>query len=243
MAGPGDRNAFAPQRGAVPPMTLTHQLVVLSVAGYFLGSVPFGLLVGKLKGIDVREHGSKNIGATNVGRLLGTRFFYLVTFLDALKSLVPLLVASVLVHRLPTNERDALLHALWLLTGLAAMLGHIFSIFLAFKGGKGVATGAGIVLGLFPYFTLPGAVAILLFILVVWRWRYISLGSITAAAAFPLLYLGIGLSLDWPVLGAQWPLLLAATLMAAMVVLRHWGNIQRLRSGTERKFGQRETTA
>jgi glycerol-3-phosphate acyltransferase PlsY len=130
-----------------------------------------------------------------------------------------------------------------MLTGIAAVLGHIFPVFLGFKGGKGVATGAGLVLGLFPYFTLPGVLAILLFILVVWVWRYISLGSITAAAAFPLLYLGIGLSLGWAVFGTQWPLLLAATLIALMVVLRHRGNIQRLRTGTERKFGQRESAS
>jgi glycerol-3-phosphate acyltransferase PlsY len=222
-------------------MTLHSQLIALAVVAYFLGSVPFGLIVGKLKGIDVREHGSKNIGATNVGRLLGMKFFYLVMLLDALKSLVPLVVASVLVHRLPESERTASVHALWLFTGVAALLGHIFPVFLGFKGGKGVATGAGLVLGLFPYFTVPGFLVIVLFVLVVWIWRYISLGSITAAVAFPLLYLGIGLSLGWPVFGAQWPLLLAATLIALMVVFRHRGNIQRLRAGTERKFGQRES--
>ena len=126
-------------------MTLTYQLIALAVLAYFLGSVPFGLLVGKLKGIDVREHGSKNIGATNVGRLLGMKFFYLVTLLDALKSLVPVVLASALVHRLPESERTALIHGLWLLTGIAAVLGHIFPVFLGFKGGKGVATGAGLV--------------------------------------------------------------------------------------------------
>lgn len=224
-------------------MTLTHQLIALAVVAYLLGSIPFGLLVGRLKGIDVREHGSKNIGATNVGRLLGTRYFYLVTFLDALKSLLPLVVASILVHRLPASDRTVLIHALWLLVGIAALLGHIFSVFLRFRGGKGVATGAGLVVGLFPYFTLPGIVAILLFVLVVWRWRYISLGSITSAAVFPLLYVGIGLSLGWPVFSRQWPLLMAATLIAVMVILRHRGNIQRLRAGTERKFGQRESVA
>jgi glycerol-3-phosphate acyltransferase PlsY len=215
------------------------QLALLAALAYFIGSIPFGLIVGKLKGIDVRTAGSKNIGATNVGRLLGKRYFYLVTLLDAAKSLVPLVLASRIVHAVPMPERTASLHALWIAVGVAAMLGHVFSVFLGFRGGKGVATSAGIVLGVWPYFTVPGAIVIGIFVMVVARWRYISLGSIVAAASFPLLYLLIGLWRGWPVLGNQWPLLAVALLIAAVVVGRHRGNIARLRAGTETKFGAR----
>src|SRR3954453_13615242 len=118
-------------------------LAGLAIAAYLVGSIPFGLIVGLAKGIDVRKAGSGNIGATNVGRLLGKRFFFLVFFLDLLKSLLPMLVASFAVHRIPAEQRDARVYLLWLLVGFAAVIGHMFSMFLKFKGGKGVATSAG----------------------------------------------------------------------------------------------------
>src|SRR4051794_4199828 len=123
---------------AYPPI-----LIALIPLAYGIGSVPFGLIVGKMRGIDVRSAGSGDIGATNVGRLLGKRYFFLVFFLDLFKSFVPMLVASTVVHRIPEADRDWRLYLLWLLVGFAAILGHMFSVFLKFKGGKGVATSAG----------------------------------------------------------------------------------------------------
>ena len=230
-----------------PPVTMhtmapLWQLVILAGVAYFIGSIPFGLIVGKLKGIDVREHGSKNIGATNVGRLLGKRYFFLVTLLDALKSMLPLIAASVVMAGVPEHERFPLLYAVWIGVGVSAMLGHIFSIFLGFKGGKGVATSAGIVLGLWPYYTIAGVLTISLFILIVYITRYISVGSILASAMFPVFYILLGLSRGWPVFGTQWPLLAMAVGVALLILIRHRENLKRLRAGTEKKFGQRVTT-
>src|SRR5689334_7446409 len=110
-------------------MSPDHVLLLLIPVAYLLGSIPFGLLVGKAKGIDVRTAGSGNIGATNVGRLLGKKFFFLVFFLDLLKSLLPMLIASFVVHRIPEEQRDARMYLLWLLVGFAAVIGHMFSGF------------------------------------------------------------------------------------------------------------------
>src|SRR5436309_2543409 len=123
-------------------------LIALIPIAYLLGAIPFGLIVGRMHGIDVRTAGSGNIGATNVGRLLGKKFFFLVFFLDLLKSFVPMLIASLIVHRLDAAPRDRTTYLLWLLVGFAAVVGHMFSVFLGFRGGKGVATSAGVMLGL-----------------------------------------------------------------------------------------------
>src|SRR3982751_1992224 len=113
-------------------------LLILIPIAYAIGAIPFGLIVGKMRGVDVRTAGSGNIGATNVGRLLGKKFFFLVFFLDLGKSLVPMLIASWLVSRIPESARDRTTYLLWLLVGFAAVIGHMFSAFLGFKGGKGV---------------------------------------------------------------------------------------------------------
>src|SRR3954463_13561751 len=169
-------------------MTTRPLLLTFIPLAYLVGSIPFGLIVGLAKGVDPRTAGSGNIGATNVARLLGRKFFFLVFFLDMLKSMVPMMIASAIVHRIPPEQRDAQVYLLWLLVGFAAVLGHMFSVFLKFKGGKGVATSAGVMLGLFPYFTLPGVITVLVFIVVFVTFRYVSLGSIASAIAFPILY-------------------------------------------------------
>jgi glycerol-3-phosphate acyltransferase PlsY len=223
-------------------MSPAATLALLVPAAYLLGSVPFGLLVGLAKGVDVRDAGSGNIGATNVGRLLGKRFFFVVFILDLLKGLLPMLAASLILRRRGT-EPDATLYALWLLVGFAAIVGHMFSVFLKFKGGKGVATSAGVILGLYPYFTIPGLIAMAVWSVAFALWRYISLASILAACAFPLAYLAVGLATGWPVLKDQLPLLLFALLVAGLIVYRHRSNIARLRSGTEFRLGSRPTEA
>src|SRR3954454_21086531 len=157
-------------------------ITLLIAASYLLGSVPFGLMVGRAKGIDPRTAGSGNIGATNLGRLLGKKFFFLVFTLDMLKGMLPVLAAGLLVHDRPDTQQK---FVLWLLVAFAAIAGHMFSIFLGFKGGKGVATSCGVLLGLWPYYTLPGLVSIGSFIVVVYFSRYISLSSIVAAEVFP----------------------------------------------------------
>src|SRR5687768_3304066 len=218
-------------------MTATQSLLLLIPIAYLVGAIPFGLFVGLSRGIDVRTAGSGNIGATNVGRLLGKPFFFLVFFLDLLKSLIPMAIASWIVGGIPEARRDWPLYLAWLLVGFAAVIGHMFSVFLRFKGGKGVATSAGVVLGLYPYFTLAGLAVIGVFVIVFFATRYISLGSIVAACAFPLAYFAIGKLRHWPVTGDQLPLLVFAIVMGGLIVWKHRSNIARLRAGTENRFG------
>lgn len=210
-------------------------LAALILIAYLAGSIPFGLLVGLAKGIDPRKNGSGNIGATNLGRLLGGRYFALVFTLDLLKSFAPVLAAGALLGFHPDNWQQYLL---WLVVGMAAVLGHMFSIFLGFKGGKGVATSAGVLLGLFPYYTVPGLLAILIWIIVFKLTRYVSLASILGTSAFPVIYVIIGLAAGWPLGGDQLPLVICAVLIAALIVFKHRGNIARLRAGTENRFAK-----
>src|SRR2546428_2556559 len=221
-------------------MTPAQQVAVLIPAAYVVGSIPFGLMVGKMKGVDPRTAGSGNIGASNVGRLLGKKFFALVFLLDLLKGLLPMLVAG---HVLHAAGHDAKVYLLWLLVGFAAILGHMFSAFLGFKGGKGVATSSGVILGLVPYFTIPGVVALIVWTIVLKGSRYISVASIAAAVSFPIVYVLIALVLGWPVFGEQLPLLGFSVLVAAMIVYKHRSNLARLRAGTEPRYNERAAVA
>lgn len=213
-------------------------LLALILPAYLLGSIPFGLLVAKTRGIDPRKAGSGNIGATNVGRLLGHRFFWIVFTLDLLKSLIPMIAAALVLRTYLGDpwHYQPLDYGLWLLAGFAAIFGHMFSVFLHFKGGKGVATSAGVVLGLYPYYTLPGVIAILGFAAIFMMTRYVSVASIIGSVIFVLAYISVGMAAHWPVVGAQWPLLAFAVLMAAMIIYKHRGNLARLRAGTEHRF-------
>ena len=218
-------------------MSPAQQVSLLIPVAYLLGSIPFGLMVGKAKGIDPRTAGSGNIGATNLGRLLGRRFFVMVFLLDLLKGLLPMLAAAFVLRGAgDTDTFGPGTYALWFAVGMAAILGHMFSVFLRFKGGKGVATSAGVVLGLFPYFTVPGLGALVVWFAVFKPTRYVSLASIVAALAFPVLYVLVGLWRGWPIVGGQWPLLAFAFLVAVMIVYKHRSNIARLRAGTESRY-------
>jgi acyl phosphate:glycerol-3-phosphate acyltransferase len=217
--------------------TASIALRALIPAAYVVGSIPFGLMIGKARGIDPRKAGSGNIGATNVGRLLGGKFFALVFTLDLLKGMLPTLAAGALLHF--AKDLNALSYALWLSVGFAAILGHMYSLFLGFKGGKGVATSTGVILGVYPYYTVAGIVALLLFVLVLKITRYVSLASMMGAAGFALAYLTLGLALKWDVFGRQLPLLLFAILVVAMIVTKHRANIARLRAGTENRIGSK----
>ena len=214
-------------------MSLTWQLLALAVIAYFIGSIPFGLIVGRLKGIDPRKAGSGNIGATNVGRLLGGRYFALVFTLDALKSLFPMLAAAYLLRNVPASNKPYLL---WMLVGAGAILGHVFPIFLNFKGGKGVASSVGVMLGLWPFYTWPGMVVIGVFLLTFAVTRMVSLGSILGAMTFPTAYIVIGLWQTWPIFGRQWPLLFFAVTLGSLVLYKHRKNMTRILAGTEHSF-------
>ncbi len=188
---------------------------LLWIAGaYLLGSIPTGLLLGKLYGIDVRKEGSGNIGATNLYRTVGRKVGLWTLLGDCLKGMLPVLVAWKLGMAEPMQA--------WI--GLAAFSGHVFSIFLRFKGGKGVATALGVYLALAPLAVL-GALAV--FVLLVLVWRYISLGSIVAAAVMPLIIYVRPHSNE---------LLAATALISVIVIIKHHTNIKRLLAGSENKF-------
>ncbi len=213
------------------------------IGAYLLGSIPIGLLIAKAHGKDLRSIGSGNIGATNVSRALGRKWAYVCFVLDVLKGMVPMLATSILVsrysildeHRASSIEYQVMLW-LWLAVGCGAILGHIFPIYVKFKGGKGVATSFGVALGLWPYYTICAFFAIAIWIVVVLIWRYVSLASITASVTFPLvLILAIVLKPGWDFV-SLWPLLIAATAIPLMVIIRHRENIKRLLAGTESKI-------
>jgi len=205
----------------------------LILGAYLAGSVPFGLIVGLVKGKDPRLSGSHNIGATNVGRILGGRYFVLVFLLDMFKGLLPMLGAWWAMAHRNGAAPGSMDYLLWMLVGLAAIAGHMFSLFLGFKGGKGVATSAGVILGLFPYFTYPALVVVAAFAISFFFSRIVSLSSMVAAAVFPAAYLAIGLLLGWPLM-RQWPLGFFSLLVAVMILYKHRENIARLRAGTEK---------
>lgn len=215
--------------------------ILLILFAYLLGSVPFGLIIGLSQGKDLRKIGSGNIGATNTGRILGKKWGVLCFFLDVLKGLIPTLLVPLLdvVASPPTPTQLTL----WLIVGCAAVLGHIFPLYLNFKGGKGVATSLGIVLGLWPYYTLCGVAVFIVWAVCVFITRYVSLAAIIAAVCFPLfLATAIVLNETWTLAGL-WPLVAIAILMALLVIFRHRDNIRRLKNGTEVKVFQKKPTA
>ncbi len=217
-------------------MYLTFALAIFGA--YLLGSVPFGLLIAKAHGKDLRSIGSGNIGATNVARALGRKWGYFCFALDVLKGIVPMLATMPFTTATPAqSQTEKILHIwLWLAVGCAAILGHIFPVYVKFKGGKGVATSFGVAVGLWPYYTICALIAIAVWATVVSIWRYVSLASVTASVAFPLaLILAIGLTPGWE-LAELWPLVIAATAIPLMVIIRHRENIKRLLAGTENKI-------
>jgi len=200
-----------------------------AIVGYLLGSCPNGLLIARSRGVDIRKHGSGNIGATNVLRVMGKKWGYLVFALDAFKGFAAVRLALVLAFALNPN---GLHHELvGIVGGLAAILGHTFPVWLRFRGGKGVATSAGVLLGLMPI----AVISVFLVWLALFKGtRYVSVASIGAAAALPFfvaLYLRINM-----VAGAS--LLPFSILIAGVVIWRHRSNIQRLLRGNEQRFGQ-----
>jgi glycerol-3-phosphate acyltransferase PlsY len=191
-------------------------------ASYLLGAIPTSYLVGRwFKGIDLRQHGSRNLGATNLYRTLGWRYAVPAGLFDVAKGALPVLAFGPQAPAVPYFP-------IW--CGLMAVIGHVFSVFVGFKGGKGVATAAGMVIGLAP---LAFPVVLVVWAMVVWLTGYVSLGSILAAALFPVA--------DWLLHpGRRSPVTLAIDLaLACFIIWKHRANIQRLLAGTESRFGGR----
>jgi acyl phosphate:glycerol-3-phosphate acyltransferase len=193
---------------------------LVTLLSYLIGAIPFGyVLVKLLRGVDLREVGSGNLGATNAGRLLGAKWFAVVFLFDFLKGFVPAFVFGRLAR-----EHLGAPELIGLLYGFAAMSGHIWPVYLKFRGGKGVATAAGTVTGIAP---LATGIAAVVFIGVFVIWRIVSLASISAAVALPIAH-GALSGKD-----AFGPTLLALTAMALIIVLKHRSNIRRLCRGEE----------
>ena len=211
------------------------RFLILIVGAYLLGSIPFGVIIARAHGKDLRSIGSGNIGATNLSRALGRRWAYFCFVLDVFKGLVPMLTGIFFISS-PASIAELFL---WLGAGTAAILGHIFPIYIRFKGGKGVATSLGVALGLWPYFTICALFAIVVWVVVVLIWRYVSLASIAASVAFPIALIStIALNASWD-FANLWPLFIAAVAIPVMVIVRHRENIKRLIAGTESKALQR----
>ena len=215
------------------PIPLILVLFLCFAAAFLCGSVPFGYWAGKLKGLDIRQHGSGNIGATNVIRVCGKGIGIPVFILDMIKGLVPVLLPSWMLAG--TEVTGSLLSATAVVCGLAAILGHMFTPWLGFKGGKGVATAAGVLLGIAPIAMLVALGAWLLFF---FTSRYVSLASMAAAIAVPAtmaVQMATAKSWDGVLLGF-------GILLAILVVVRHRTNIHRLMAGTESRVGKKKAS-
>ena len=192
------------------------ELTLTLIIAYLIGAIPCGVVLVKLVGGgDVRDSGSGNIGATNVHRVAGRKLGVMTLIGDALKGALPVAYAIFLLEM--PNDQVAMV-------ATATFLGHLYPVYIGFKGGKGVATACGIYLTLSP---LTASIGLTIFALVLWRSRYVSLASICAAVAILLINYGIE---------GDIPLLLASLFLSGMVVFRHRENIKRLRAGTESKF-------
>ncbi|MBI1827797.1 MAG: glycerol-3-phosphate 1-O-acyltransferase PlsY [Planctomycetes bacterium] len=203
------------------------------LAGYLCGGIPFALFVGKLKGVDIRKVGSGNLGAMNVGRLLGRQWFVVVFLLDMLKGLIPTLIAGHLLKEVvPSGEFATWRDVCWLLTGIACVLGHNYPMYLGFRGGKGVSTSMGAALGIYPDLTAPAIASFFVWCAGLAATRMSSVGSLCAAILFPVFCFILGPS-NGRSLAQRWPMLAFALLAAVMVVVRHRANIRRILAGNE----------
>lgn len=228
-------------------MNTTAAWCLWLAGAYLVGSIPFGLLIGLSRGVDIRDSGSGNVGATNAGRVLGKTWGLLCFLLDVGKGLGPTLgyglwaglacidannTPAVAAETATAGEVTAVLA--WLAVAVAAVLGHVFPVWLKFKGGKGVATGLGVLLGFWPVLTIPGVIAGLGWLTLVKKTGYVSLASVAASCSLPVL--AIISAICWGRGIGETAVYAGVTLvLAALITVRHRGNIRRLREGTESK--------
>jgi len=190
------------------------EIILTGLISYLLGSIPFGVVLARAQKVNLKEHGSGNIGATNVARVLGKKAGILTLIGDLLKGMLAVYLADHFLQD-PTGIAIA---------GAMAFTGHLYSIFLKFKGGKGVATGLGVLLYVIP---IPTLCATIIFSLILWIYRYVSLGSILSAFVIPML--------AWYFKEPQ-PYILLSSFIAISIIGRHHENVKRLLTGTENKF-------
>jgi glycerol-3-phosphate acyltransferase PlsY len=189
------------------------KILLVILVSYILGSIPFGYIIAKMKGIDITKLGSGNIGATNVGRYLGKPYFFIVLFFDAVKGFIPTILFKLLFGL-----------EYGILAGLFSVIGHSYSIFMKFKGGKGVATGLGVSIALIPIETIIGFGV---WFLVLMIFKIMALASIISAISVFIVVLFLEKSLL---------IKIVCGIIAVLIVLRHKSNIERIIKGTEPKF-------
>ncbi|OQA85330.1 MAG: Glycerol-3-phosphate acyltransferase [Lentisphaerae bacterium ADurb.Bin242] len=213
-------------------MTQLETLLIFAATltgSYLIGSIPFGYLIGKFKGIDIRTQGSGNIGATNVTRVVGKNWGRLCFACDLLKGAIPVLIASCLLKQLPWGSHTTG-GLLVVLTAFLVVIGHIYPVYLGFKGGKGVSTAAGAILALNP---LAVVCAAAVWGIVFFASRYVSLASLCAAVALPASAWALARFAHISVTRPEMILLLV---FALLTIVRHISNIKRLLNGTESRF-------
>ena len=205
--------------------------LIIGIASYLFGSIPWAFIIGRIKGIDIRQHGSGNTGATNVMRVLGRKWGILCFALDCLKGLLPVIAVKILISQ---EVLAASPEAFVITAGLAVVAGHIWSVFLKFKGGKGMATAGGVLIGIAPYSFIC---IILIWIVVFYSTRYVSAASIIAAVALPFSSFIFSKTGIWP-LSVPFQIFLLA--LSVITIAKHHSNIRRLINGTENKFEKKK---
>lgn len=224
------------------------QWILCIVAAFLAGSIPTGYLIGLANGVDIRKVGSGNIGATNVGRVFGRKAWLLCFSGDFLKGFLPVLASGILAGIAGKWSPSSHQTLWWCCVLAAAILGHMFCPWLGFKGGKGVATALGSLLGLFPILTVTGVAALLVFLLVLKIWKYVSLASICATVSLPVFVLLQTAATIWlrpagidppEAMAAGLTVAAVTSVVAALMVWRHKPNIARLLAGTEPKAGSK----
>ena len=208
-------------------MSVFYNSLIFFLAGYIFGSIPWAFVLGKINGIDIRKHGSGNVGATNVRRTLGKKWAILCFFLDFMKGFLPVFLLN---HFVATEVVEKTQLGI-IIIAFAAVAGHVWPLFLKFKGGKGISTIAGILLAVAPLSLLTGAV---LWAAVFYSTRYVSLASIAGAVTLPVsafLFSHFKIGNEVPL-----PSLVMLALLSLLAILRHKENIKRLINGTENRF-------
>ena len=198
--------------------------IAVIIGSYLIGSIPSGLVISKLRGIDIREYGSGNIGTTNVLRTLGTRYGAIVLVADVLRGVMAVLLARYIIET-SMGEMAA---------GFAVVAGHDWSVFLRFKGGRGVATSVGALFPMAMPAPLTGIIGLAVFILIIALTRYVSLGSIVGSVS-AVLVMAIYTGLD----RVPWQYMVYIVVVVALIIYQHRDNIARLMSGKESKLGQK----
>lgn len=216
----------------------TFQIIIFSLAvigSYLIGAVPFGFIIAKKRGFNIYEHGSGNVGATNVFRVVGKTWGILTFALDMLKGFIPAMVIPMLLSTIGMKDYYV---PMQLACAFAAIIGHCWSIYLKFKGGKGVATSAGAMIGLAP---LPALIAMVVWVIVLLIFRFVSLASIMAAIVLAVA-VWVAFFMDFMRSGTRFDLYIPIVLniLCVLIILRHKKNIERLAKGTENRFGKKK---